>query len=173
LRVIQGRDARATFLFDIYRRACVKSLALPMKEIRDSASNAVADPSGDVLEVRIFRVMLASVVLAACVTAIIAPWRITSGLLLGGVLSLLNYSWLRSSVGAIIEANASGKTNGSRSARYVLRYVVITAAVFAAYKLNLISLPATVVGLCSFVVALFAEAFREFYLMIIHREGIN
>ena len=105
--------------------------------------------------------------------ALFAPWRITTGLLLGGALSLVNYSWLRTSVGAIIEANSSGKTNGGRSARYVLRYLVITAAVFAAYKLSLISLPATVVGLCSFVVALFVEAFREFYFTIIHREGIN
>jgi len=41
------------------------------------------------------------------------------------------------------------------------------------YKLNLISLPATIIGLSSFVVALFAEAFRESYFIITHREGIN
>jgi len=45
--------------------------------------------------------------------------------------------------------------------------------VIASYKLNAVSLPATIVGLCSFVVALFAEAFRQVYLTIVHREGIN
>jgi hypothetical protein len=143
-----------------------------MKEIKNTGET-VLDAAPDGVEARIFRVMLASVILAVCIAAIIAPWRFTAGLLLGGVLSLLNHSWLRSSVGAIIEANASGKTNVSRSARYILRYMVIAAAVFAAYKLNLVSLPATVFGLCSFVIALFAEAFRQFYFTIIHREGIN
>jgi len=36
-----------------------------------------------------------------------------------------------------------------------------------------VSLPATIVGLCSFVVALFAEAFRQSYFSIVNREGIN
>jgi len=34
-------------------------------------------------------------------------------------------------------------------------------------------LPAIIGGLCTFVVALFAEALREFYFVIIQREGIN
>ncbi len=140
-----------------------------MKEIKDTGSEAAQDG----VEARIFWVMIASVLVAVSIAAVIAPWRVTTGLLLGGLLSLLNYSWLRSSVGAIIEANAIGKINGNRSVRYILRYLVVAAAVVAAYKLNLVSLPATISGLCSFVIALFAEAFREFYFTIIHREGIH
>jgi hypothetical protein len=140
-----------------------------MKETKDSEECAARDS----VETRIFRVMLGAVVLAASIAAVIAPWRVTTGLLLGGLLSLVNYSWLRSSVGAIIETSATGKINGGRSVRYVLRYLVVAAAVVVAYKLKLVSLPATIFGLCSFVIALFAEAFREFYFTIIHREGIN
>jgi hypothetical protein len=51
--------------------------------------------------------------------------------------------------------------------------MVVGLAGFAAYQLNLVSLPATIAGLSSFVVALFAEALRETYFIIIHREGIN
>ena len=131
------------------------------------------DSAQDGLEERIFRVMLLAVVAAVCIAGILAPWRVTTGLLLGGLLSLLNYSWLRVSVGAIIEANATGRIRGSKSARYLLRYLVIAGAVTAAYKLNLVSLPASIIGLCSFVIALFAEAFRQFYLTLVHREGIN
>jgi hypothetical protein len=47
---------------------------------------------------------------------------------------------------------------------------VIAGAVFAAYQLNLVSLPATLGGLSSFVVALFVEAFRQFYFAVIRRE---
>jgi hypothetical protein len=45
--------------------------------------------------------------------------------------------------------------------------------VVVAYSLNVISLPAAILGLCTFVVALFVEAFREFYFTIIHREEIG
>ena len=58
-------------------------------------------------------------------------------------------------------------------AQYILRYLVIATVVFIAYKLNIVSLAATIAGLCSFVVALFVEAIREFYFAIIHREEIS
>jgi hypothetical protein len=144
-----------------------------MKEINDNTSELVFNAPQDGAEARVFRVMLASVAAGVAIAAVFAPWRITTGLLLGGALSLVNYSWLRTSVGAIIEANASGGSTGVKSARYILRYVVVTAAVVTAYKLKLVSLPATIIGLCSFVIAFFAEAFRQFYFAIIHREGIN
>jgi hypothetical protein len=47
---------------------------------------------------------------------------------------------------------------------------VIAAAVFAAYTLDLVSLPWVLAGMSSFVVAMFVEAFREFYFAIIKRE---
>jgi hypothetical protein len=47
---------------------------------------------------------------------------------------------------------------------------VIAAAVFGAYTLRLVSLPWVLVGMSSFVVAMFVEAFREFYFAIIKRE---
>jgi hypothetical protein len=54
--------------------------------------------------------------------------------------------------------------------KHAVRYVVVGGAVFAAYQLQIISLAATIAGLCSFVVALFVEAFRQFYFAIIRRE---
>lgn len=139
--------------------------------IRDPrVSEAAADAA---LESRILRVMALAVTVAVVVSTLLAPWRSTAGLALGGILSLFNYHWLRTSVSALIAANASGKTVGQPASRYVLRYLVIGALVFGAYKGGLVSLPATIIGLCSFVVALFAEAFREFYIAIIHREEIR
>jgi hypothetical protein len=54
--------------------------------------------------------------------------------------------------------------------RYIIRYFVVAGAAVAAYELRLVSLPALLVGLCSFVPALFVEAFRQFYFAIIRRE---
>ena len=146
--------------------------------MKDTADNVIAgDPvaaTRDSLETRVMRTMFASVALSVIISIPLAPWRITAGLLLGGLLSLLNHYWMRSSVAAVFEtALGQGKKPRLRLANYILRYFVVVGVVFGAYKFNVVSLPATIVGLCSFVVALFFEAFRELYLAIIHREGID
>lgn len=144
-----------------------------MKEIVNSLGGSSLAPADDGLEARIFRVMAAAVVVSVTVAALLWPWRVTTGLLLGGSLSLLNYRWMSTSIAALIEARVSGKVVRAKASRYIVRYFVVAASVIVAYKLNVVSLPATIVGLCSFVVALFAEAFRQFYFTIINREGIN
>ena len=145
-----------------------------MIETANSKSHGLFESDDDAaLQSRILRVMALSVTVAVIVSTSLAPWRSTVGLALGGILSLFNYHWLRSSISALIAANASDKTVGHSAWRYLLRYAVIGGVVFAAYTLGVVSLPATIIGLCSFVVALFAEAFRVFYLAIIHREEIS
>lgn len=146
-----------------------------MKETGKKQSGSALSPAADNgIDGRIFRTMIGAVALAVIISAPFAPWRITTGLLLGGVLSLLNHYWMRNSISAgFALALGQGTKPQIRLVQYVLRYFVVGTIVFAAYQLNLISLPATLAGLCSFVVALFVEAFREFYFAIIHREGIN
>src|SRR5207245_8769429 len=85
----------------------------------------------------------------------------------GGLLSLLNYHWLRSSIASALNVEKRPRV---KIISYIVRYFVTGGAVFVAYKLEMISLPATLAGLCSFVPALFVEAFRQFYLAIRHRE---
>ncbi|MDQ6651211.1 MAG: hypothetical protein M3Y84_00530 [Acidobacteriota bacterium] len=147
---------------------------------------------GSGIEGRIFRTMLFATGLAVVGSVPFARWRITTGLLLGGLLSLLNHYWLSSSTAAAFSVVLEGsdphganpnETNQNAAnpngvpriklAQYILRYFVVTAVVFIAYKLGIVSLAATIIGLCSFVVALFVEAFREFYFAIIHREEIS
>ena len=136
-----------------------------------SALSAAADNG---IDGRIFRCMAAAVALAVIVSGPFAPWRVTTGLLVGGLLSLLNHYWMRSSISAGFDlALGLGTKPRIKLAQYVLRYFVVGTIVFAAYQLDIVSLPATVAGLCSFVAALFIEAFREIYFAIIHREEIN
>lgn len=125
------------------------------------------------MERRIFRTMALTVALGCGASLALADWRITLGLLLGGLLSLLNHHWLRSSAAAAFSVVAHGAKPKLRIAQYVLRYLVVGGVVFLAYKFHFVSLAATIAGLCSFVVALFAEAVREFYLVITHREEIS
>ena len=67
-----------------------------------------------------------------------------------------------------------GQNLASGLAQFALRYVVVAATVVSALtQLNVVSFAATILGLCSFVVALFVEALREFYFALIHREEIS
>ncbi|HKO96705.1 MAG TPA: ATP synthase subunit I [Pyrinomonadaceae bacterium] len=122
---------------------------------------------------RIFRSMAVATSLATLSAALFAPWRVTTGLLLGGILALFNHHWLSGSATAALSVAAHGVKPKIGLAQYVLRYAVIAAVVLVAYQLNLVSLAATIFGLCSFVVALFVEAAREFYYAVIHREEIS
>ena len=139
-----------------------------MNGIVNSVTGELTRP--DDLEARIIRAMIAAVTVAVIVSALVAPWRVTSGLLLGGVLSLLNYRWLSGSVAALLDMQKPGVKPRLKLWKHGLRYLVIAVAVFAGYQLNLISLAATLAGLCAFVPALFVEAGRQFYFAIIRRE---
>ena len=128
-----------------------------------------ADPADGALEMRVWRSMIACVALAVLISTLVAPWRVSAGLLLGGALALLNYHWLRTSVAAVFRVDA-GERPQVKISRYFLRYLVVGVTAFAAYKLRLVSLAAMFAGLCSFVPALFIEALRQFYFAIIRRE---
>src|SRR6185503_11843804 len=131
----------------------------------DSASNAI--------NLRIFRSMLIATGLAVLVSAVIGPWRVTTGLLVGGLLALFSHRWLKNSAAAAIELSVHGGRPQLRIAQFLLRYVVIGALVFSLYQLDVLSLTATLAGMSTFVVAIFVEALREFYFAIIQREEIS
>lgn len=134
-------------------------------------SQALAENAdAEAMERRLFLCMQVTVVLAVLLSAAFAPWRVMTGLMLGGALSLLNHHWLRASIAAAFGSAAAGTRPQIRMASYVLRYFVIAGAVGLAYWLDAVSLVATLLGLCSFVVALLVEAARQIYLAIAYRE---
>ncbi len=133
----------------------------------------MSDPASNALNLRIFRSMLITTGLAVLVSAVIGPWRVTTGLLIGGLLALFSHRWLKSSAAAAIQLSVGGATPRLRLAQFLLRYVVIAALIFSLVQLNLISLTATLAGMATFVVAIFVEALREFYFAIIQREEIS
>ncbi len=121
-------------------------------------------------ERRILRGMCVAVALAVAASAFVAPWRVTAGLLLGGLLALLNYHWLRTSAEAFLSSAATGARPKRRVARYVLRYAVVAGVVAAAYRLDAVSLAATLAGLCAFVPAALFEGFMQLYFAVTRRE---
>ena len=147
-----------------------------MNEGADSARPAGpgdADPLGEAPREavrRIFRGTFVAALAAVVVSVFFAPWRVTTGLALGGALALFNQHWLRSSVEAVFEGATSAKPPKMKAARYVLRYAVVVGVVFAAFQSGLVSLVATLAGMCAVVAGLLAEGFRQFYFAIVRRE---
>jgi hypothetical protein len=130
----------------------------------------MADSLDKAINQRIFRTMAVATGLSVAVCALVGPWRVTTGLLLGGLLALFSHCWLKNSAAAAIQLATDQGVKQLRLVQFVLRYVVIAGIVFATYTLDLVSLTAVLAGLCSFVVALMVEASREFYFAIIERE---
>jgi ATP synthase I subunit len=133
----------------------------------------MADSADKAINLRIFRTMAVATGLSVAVSAVVGPWRVTTGLLLGGLLALFNHRWLKNSAAAAIRLSTTGRASRFSLAQFLLRYLVVAAMVFATFTLGLVSLPAVLAGLCSFVVAMLFEASREFYFAIIEREEIS
>lgn len=125
----------------------------------------------EAVERRLFRVMCGTVVLAVLVSGAFAPWRVTTGLLLGGMLAIVNHHWLRASIRtAYSGAPLTGLRPKLSIARFILRYFVVAASVYVAYQFDLVSIVATLIGLSAFVVAALIEAFIQTVLTFTQRE---
>jgi hypothetical protein len=142
-----------------------------MTQFAHSQGTAAPEPEG--INRRILRTMVLVVLVAAAASLFVAKLPVTLGILLGGALSVLNFRWMKGSIAAAFSVAYAGQKPQIKIVQYVLRYLVIAAAVIVTYKLNLTSLPATIFGLCSFVPALMLEAIREFYFAFIRREEVG
>jgi len=139
----------------------------------NTAPTTVVTEEDHGLNTRVFRAMLAVTVVSVAVSAFVGPWRFTTGLLIGGMLALFSHRWLRNSAAAAINLSVGGGVRQIQLFQFILRYLVIGAAMFAAFEFGVASLSAMLIGMSSFVLALFVEASREFYFAIIRREEIS
>lgn len=143
-----------------------------MNEILNHAGGGALEAGEDRgLERRLVRGMIVSVMVAVLASALLAPWRVTTGLMLGGALALFNHHWLRTSLRAVFAgASQAGGRPRLGASRYVLRYFIMASAVAAAYMFDLVSIGATLAGMCAFAAAIMIEAFTQLYFAIRYRE---
>ncbi|MGI9104792.1 MAG: ATP synthase subunit I [Pyrinomonadaceae bacterium] len=132
---------------------------------------AATDEDASAMGRRLFRAMIWTAAVAFVISAPLLPWRVTTGLFIGGALSLLNHHWMRTAISAAFDAASGTKGRPKlKIVRFITRYFIVAAAIFAASQLDIASVVAMLVGLCSFVVAAMIEGFRQTYFVIIHRE---
>ena len=110
---------------------------------------------------RIFRFTRALTVFGAAVYLTAVGWRGGLGFLLGGLISYLNFRWIKRTVYALGE-QAGGKQARAGMAVFLgLRYLLLGLGAYAILKFSEISLTAALVGLFAPAAAVVLEILIE------------
>lgn len=121
-------------------------------------------------ERRLLTTMTILCVIAVAFSLIFNDWRATAGLILGCILSFANLLWARKSFGAMLAKSVESGAARFSIIRYFFRYLIFTAVVVAGYSLNLISVVWALVGLLTFIAAIFILAFIQLFTVLLKRE---
>ena len=93
-----------------------------------------------------------SIVGAALVSA-----RFGLAVLIGSVLSFINYYWMRRSLKAIFDRAREGERPSFLGAGYFIRYIVLAGVVAFIYALDLLPISGILVGMAGFGFAVLVE----------------
>jgi hypothetical protein len=82
---------------------------------------------------------------------------------LGSILSYVNYLWLDRSTKAIL-AGEGLTTSGILAARYVLRFVALGGVLWLIYQIRVLPLAYVILGLSSFALAVVFQGLRNIFI---------
>ena len=89
---------------------------------------------------------------------IFVSWQFGLGVILGGILSLINYYWLKVSLKRLFDnAIAHGVKPRFLAVRYFARYVTLGAVLLVVFLTETIPIVAVILGLSSFALAIVIE----------------
>jgi len=113
---------------------------------------------------RILWMMGLVVVVASSAGFIYASWQFGSGVVLGGVLSFINYYWLKVSLKRLFDnAVAHGEKPRFLAVRYFARYLTLGAILTIVFLTHTIPVVAVILGLSSFALAIVIEGFIRLF----------
>ena len=79
------------------------------------------------------------------------------GVLIGGILSFINYYWLKNSLRAVFDRIVRDETPGFLATKYILRYVAFGAVLAIVYLTKTVPVVSVILGLASFAFAIVIE----------------
>lgn len=85
------------------------------------------------------------------------------GFLIGGILSFINYYWLKISLKKVFDSAEADEKPRVSATKYMLRYVVFGGLLVLIYLTKLIPMTAVILGLTSFAFAILIEAFIRIF----------
>lgn len=112
---------------------------------------------------RILVVMGCVAVLGSLLGFIFVSWQFGLGVFIGGILSFVNYYWLKFSLKKIFEKAVSGEKPRFLGLRYLFRYIVLGAVLTIVFLTKIIPVVAVIAGLASFALAIVIEGFIRIF----------
>ncbi len=113
---------------------------------------------------RILWMMGLVAVVASLAGFIYVSWQFGSGVVLGGVLSFINYYWLKVSLKRLFDnAVAHGEKPRFLAVRYFARYLTLGAILTIVFLTHTIPVVAVILGLSSFALAIMIEGFIRLF----------
>ncbi|HWC76305.1 MAG TPA: ATP synthase subunit I, partial [Blastocatellia bacterium] len=125
------------------------------KDSRESLQNSESESGGDagpsftrpgVVERRVWRNIFVVIAIAVLSAAVLADLKFVFGLVVGGMLALVNYRWLHSSVRGAL-ATGEKKAPAGTTMKFVFRWVIVAAAIYLASLTGLVEPIAMLIGL--------------------------
>ncbi len=104
------------------------------------------------------------------VSLLVMPWRFTLGILLGGIISIVNLYWLGRDL-RVIFSNLSGKAKSAMMIRYYIRMAVTAVLLFFVITELPVDVIGLLVGLSLVVINIVFTAILEFQKKILPEEA--
>lgn len=134
-----------------------------MVEVTDS-NQAEQEPPAPLSNRRILWLMAAVVLLGGLTGLILVSQLFALGFLIGGILSFLNYFWLKSSLKKMFVETAGGEYRPHYSAaRYLSRYLTLAVILALIFLTRTVPVSAVILGLVSLAFAIMIEAFIRIF----------
>jgi len=117
--------------------------------------DTVATPR--IVERRVWRNTFVVIAIALCGAVVLADLRFTLGVSIGSILALLNFRWLQSSLRGVL-AVGSRKVPPGTTMKFILRWLIVLAAVFLASRTRFVDPAGMTAGLFAPAAAILIEA---------------
>ncbi len=121
---------------------------------------------------RILIVMATVAVFGSLLSLIFVSWQFGFGVLIGGILSFVNYYWLKYSLKKIFEQAVGGEKPRFLGLRYLFRYVVLGGILLVVFLTKTVPVAAVILGLASFAVAIIIEAFIRLFASFFKKKEV-
>jgi hypothetical protein len=160
-------------LIRLVKSAALKSSEKADSEIPASSSALESDDATDsftnpgTVERRVWRNMFVVIALALIAAGFFASLKFTLGLALGGVLALLNYKWLHSSLKDVLSAG-TGKPAPGTMMMFIVRWLVVATIAYGANLTGYFDGIAMLAGLFAPALAVMIEAAYVTYKTLAH-----
>jgi len=121
---------------------------------------------------RILIVMAAVAILGSLLGFVFVSGLFGLGVLIGGILSFVNYYWLKRSLKKIFEQAVDGEKARFLGLRYLFRYLVLGGILLIVFLTKTVPVAAVILGLASFAIAIMIEALIRLFASFFKKKEV-